>query len=170
MSVRYPGTDKDYPHHYVPDYLRIADEIGQAAAVCEIGVWHGGSLAMWQDLFPCGLVIGVDVDPASTWPPGTCRIVMKQNDPGLAQAVTELAPAGLDLVVDDASHIGALTAATFGTLWPLVKPGRYYVIEDWTTAFDLGRYAPSMIGAVQDGAATVTYTCEGLIIVKRAAS
>jgi hypothetical protein len=38
------------------------------------------------------------------------------------------------LIVDDASHDGNLTVRSFGLLWPLVQPGGYYVIEDWTVA------------------------------------
>jgi hypothetical protein len=38
--------------------------------------------------------------------------------------------------VDDASHQGALSQRTFQLLWPLVAPGRWYVIEDWQVGFD----------------------------------
>lgn len=170
-------TNKEYPHGYLPDYERIAAELGPRATVCEIGVWHGESLEMWQELFPQGTVVGVDIDPGMTWPRGTGRVVMSQDDPALPQAV-QLAVSGargydladpcyLDLVVDDASHIGKATQATFWLLWPMVARGGYYVIEDWTTALDLGQWAPYMISAVREGAATVTYTSQGLIIVRR---
>jgi hypothetical protein len=36
--------------------------------------------------------------------------------------------------VDDASHQGEHTRSSFDLLWPLVQPGGYYVIEDWTVA------------------------------------
>lgn len=166
--ARFPGTDKDRPHGYLPDYERIAAELGDDASVCEVGVWHGGSLAMWRELFPFGVVVGVDIDPGMTWPPDTVRIVMPQDDPGLRGAVSVHAPDGYDLVVDDASHIGSLTEATFCSLWPLVKPGRYYVVEDWTSALGLAEWCPWLISAVYEGAATVTYTREGLVIVRKA--
>lgn len=168
MPPRFPYTDKDYPHNYLPDYERIAEELGPAATVCEIGVWCGGSLQMWQTLFPDGAVIGVDIDVNCTWPSGTHKIVMPQDDPGLDEAVAALAPGGCDLIVDDASHLAEQTQKTFLSLWPLVKPGRYYVVEDWTTALGLGEWVANLIRAVNDGAASVTYTREGLVIVKRA--
>lgn len=37
----------------------------------------------------------------------------------------------LDLVIDDASHLLAPTRASFETLFPLVRPGGLYCIEDW---------------------------------------
>ena len=40
----------------------------------------------------------------------------------------------LDLVVDDASHDLDLTRTSFNTLFPLVRPGGAFIIEDWSWA------------------------------------
>ena len=40
--------------------------------------------------------------------------------------------APLDLVIDDASHMYGPTKTTFETLFPLLRPGGLYVIEDWS--------------------------------------
>ena len=40
----------------------------------------------------------------------------------------------LDLVVDDASHLVDLTRRTFNCLFPHLRPGGTYVIEDWSWA------------------------------------
>jgi predicted O-methyltransferase YrrM len=37
----------------------------------------------------------------------------------------------LDLVIDDASHLLAETTASFETLFPRLRPGGQYLIEDW---------------------------------------
>lgn len=39
--------------------------------------------------------------------------------------------ARLDVVIDDASHLYEPTLASFEVLFPLVRPGGVYVIEDW---------------------------------------
>ena len=39
----------------------------------------------------------------------------------------------LDLVVDDASHLQLPTAASFDVLFPRLRPGGVYVLEDWST-------------------------------------
>jgi hypothetical protein len=109
------ATDK-IQHGYMPTYLRIAADLGPAARVCEVGVWGGGSLHMWQALFPDGLVAGVDANPDCRWPDGTHRIVAAQDDPALPVLLAQHAPAW-DLIVEDASHDGALSAATFRLLW-----------------------------------------------------
>jgi hypothetical protein len=178
-------TDKITPHGYFPDYMRLAAALGPSAVVAEVGVLRGESLVMWQHLFPHGRQIGVDRDPAAHWPGGTIRIVAEQDAPDLQELVRAHAPGGCDLIVDDASHIGHLTAATFAALWPLVKPGGYYVVEDWADPWvfpDLPRWpdvdpslkgdeltdwVPSLITALRDGASEVTYTRMGLVIIRK---
>ena len=173
------STDKVSPHGYLPDYQRIAAELGPAAVVCEIGVLRGDSLRMWQHYFPDSpAIIGVDIDPGATWPQGTVRIVAAQDDPDLGVLVREHAPGGCHLIVDDASHRGKPTAAAFAQLWPLVVSGGYYVVEDWADPWvfpdwpraesdELLGYVPALIEALKDGAESVTYTKLGLVIIRR---
>ena len=115
---------------YLPSYRRIAGILGSSARVCEVGVFRGHSLRLWQELFPQGLIAGVDIDPDALWPDGTVRIVARQDHPALPEILGAYAPAW-DLIVDDASHQGLVSLATFEVLWPLVSPGGFYVIEDW---------------------------------------
>lgn len=143
------GTDK-WQHGYLPSYLRIAADLGPAARVCEVGVFGGSSLDMWQALFPDGIIAGVDSNPDCTWPPGTVRVVAAQDDPGLPVLLGQHAEQW-DLIVDDASHDGELTMATFRLLWPLVAPGGFYVVEDWMVGLPdvWPSYGGSMLTCVQ---------------------
>jgi hypothetical protein len=125
-------TDKVTFHGYWPAYQQIAQQIGPAGWVCEVGVWLGYSLKMWQALFPAGTVAGVDHDESAIWPDGTTRVVCEQDSDSLPGLLAEVSPGGWDLIVDDASHLGHLTRRTWELLWPLVKPGGWYVIEDWS--------------------------------------
>ena len=155
--LRVPGADKD-ANGYIPAYLDIAAKLGPAARVCEIGVLSGDSLRLWQELYPQGLVAGVDSADYRSWPDGTIKIVCDQASDRLPELLSAHAPAW-DLIVDDASHIGSLTGRTFDMLWPLVAPGGYYVIEDWFIGLPLfaatgravaGAYDPGMLYIVQD--------------------
>lgn len=123
-------TDKLTYHGYFQFYVQIAAMLGPEADVLELGVQGGGSLAMFRALFPLGTVTGVDISDAACWPDGTVKVVSGQDNPDLPGMVG--GPFGL--IVDDASHDGALTRASFDLLWPLVVPGGYYVVEDWTVA------------------------------------
>jgi hypothetical protein len=129
-----PFTDK-YGHGYVPRYLEIAKDLSLSAVVCELGVMWGESLKLWQSMFPAGTIIGVDRAQNAIWPEGTKKILSKQDDPLLYGKLSELAPDGIDLLIDDCSHYGKETMASWKMLWPLVKPGGFYVIEDWFVAY-----------------------------------
>lgn len=123
------ATDKQVVG-YVPEYQRIAGILGPAARVCELGVLNGLGLDMLKDMFPQGLVAGVDFNPGSRWPEGTKRIVLPQDHLELPMRLRNYSTQW-DLIIDDASHRGLLTQASFDLLWPLVSPGGFYVIEDW---------------------------------------
>ena len=161
---------------YLPTYLRLAGQIGIEGRVCEVGVHRGHSLDMWRVLFPAGLVVGVDHDPAARWPDGTHRIVAAQDDPALPRRLAAVSPR-FDLVVDDASHDGALTRATWELLWPLVAPGGWYVVEDWQVGFDdwplfdasmlaLARSLLAELGQGGGEVAEITYR-HGMIVLER---
>jgi len=155
-TLRVPGADKD-ANGYIPAYLDIAAKLGPAARVCEIGVLSGDSLSLWQELYPRGMVAGVDSVEGRHWPDGTRKIVCDQASDELPFLLSHYSMQW-DLIVDDASHIGSLTARTFELLWPLVAPDGYYVIEDWFIGLPLfaatgravaGAYDPGMLSAVQ---------------------
>lgn len=166
------NTDKIWLHGYFPEYVKIAAELGPSAKVCEIGVLDGESLRMWQSLFPLGDITGADINPAATFPKGVRKVLASQDDPRLG----ELGP--FDLIVDDASHDGALTAKTFAIMWPGVKPGGFYVVEDWFIGIEKytdGNYDPVMLDTVSSFLRLLTKNSEcesvlykyGLAILKK---
>ena len=125
------ATDKIEPLRYFQTYLKIAADLGPRASVCEIGIWQGESLRMWQALFPLARVCGVDYQTEDrVWPPGTVQVISQQDNPALPALLEQAGVLPLGLVVDDASHQPAQTSRTFELLWPRVSPGGYYVIED----------------------------------------
>ena len=93
----------------------------------------------WRDFFRNGQIIGLDLDPASVDDP-TGRIVTYQGDQAdlalLDRIARERAPGGFDIIIDDASHIAALTKISFWHLFDNhLKPGGFYVIEDWRVSY-----------------------------------
>jgi hypothetical protein len=143
-----PVTDK-FGNGYIPAYRELAARLGPAARVLEVGVHEGGSLRLWQDLFPDSPVIaGADNNETATWPGGTVRIVASQATDYLADIAAEVSPGGWDMIVDDASHDAALTGGTFERLWPQVAPGGVYVVEDWEVGYRpewLPLFGPGML-------------------------
>ena len=127
----------------VSGYLDVYDPlfahlVNQPIKLLEIGIYHGGSLKLWRDYFPQGQIVGVDLKLPETLK-NEPRIQMFQGSqddgPFLHRLVADTAPDGFDVIIDDASHLGHLTKATFWHLFEHLKPGGIYVIEDWGTGY-----------------------------------
>lgn len=121
------GTDKA-AHGYLPIYDRYL-EGRDIRSVLEIGVYEGKSLRMWQERFPEARIYGLDVDPGcSRWGRDGIEVFSgSQDDPEVIADLIEAA-GGFDLVIDDGSHVNALTLAAFDLLWPATR--QLYIIED----------------------------------------
>ena len=147
LQAKGPVTDK-FANGYIPAYLELAARYGPAARVLEIGVLYGASLRLWQELFPQGLIAGADSNSEATWPDGTVRIVANQATDYIAEQAAAASPEGWDLIIDDASHDGGLSEGTFRRLWPQVRPGGVYVLEDWEVGYRpewTGLFGPGML-------------------------
>jgi SAM-dependent methyltransferase len=132
-------TDK-INHHYLDLYApMLAPWRDKPVRLLEIGILKGGSLRLWKDYFPQGIIAGIDLTLPADFAPAE-RIHLfegSQTDlPFLARVANSVAPEGFDIIIDDASHMGAETKASF---WHLIdkhlKPGGLYVIEDWGTGY-----------------------------------
>jgi predicted O-methyltransferase YrrM len=116
--------------------------------ICDLGIYKGGSIALCQELFQPKRLVGIELS--------TDRVTAldqfisehslhesihlhygtpqhdKQRLSGIVQE--EFGDAQLDLVVDDCSHRFEQTKASFNVLFPRMRPGGLYVIEDWGSA------------------------------------
>ena len=99
----------------------------------------GASLLLWRDYFPEGEIVGIDIRLSDGFDPGE-RIRVYEGSQAdtafLTRVAAEAAPGGFDIIIDDASHIGALTKTAFWHLFENhLKPGGIYAIEDWGTGY-----------------------------------
>lgn len=171
MSETQYRTDK-VGHGYLPTYQRLARELGPAANVCEIGVAGGDSLDMWKDLFPMGLVVGVDNGALGPprWPVGTVEVRCDMTSPSLPDRIQEALQGGaygnpfpaagvmFDLVVEDGPHNGDASRRALESMWPWVRPGGFYVIEDWYVGFPSWQgYGPSMVELARELLGTLEF-------------
>jgi hypothetical protein len=130
------GTDKQEAlHGYAEWYERHLGPLRlEKINLLEVGVWEGASLRVWADYFPNGLIKGLDIEQR-----------VRVNHPHVTQITgdvkdypqTQLRGYAFDVVIDDGSHLGTDIVAAFNRLWPLaVKPGGWYIIEDWDVQWD----------------------------------
>lgn len=129
------------PDHYYEKYERYFSQLRDrpGAIVFEIGVYEGESTKVLSRYLPDALIVGVDLKLRQIDLQGYPNVRLYQGDQTdaafLQRLAAEHAPNGIDLVIDDASHVGELSHRTFGILFPLLKPGGLYAVEDWGTGY-----------------------------------
>jgi hypothetical protein len=127
-----------YTQHYERHFARLRDE---PVRVLEIGIGGyddpdrgGASLRMWQRYFRRGLIHGLDIVPKNLTGPRLMTIQGDQADADfLDQLGKDLGP--FDVVIDDGSHLNEHVQISFHALFPHVRSGGLYVVEDLQTAY-----------------------------------
>jgi hypothetical protein len=113
--------------------------LGRPVTLLELGVHTGESLKVWASFFSRGTIIGVDIRDTNADFAGYPNIDFQRGDQTDAERLREVcaacAPHGLDIVIDDASHIGQNSAASYELLFPHLNHGGLYIIEDWGTGY-----------------------------------
>lgn len=122
--------------------------------IMEVGMFEGGSLVYFDKLYNPTRLVGLDIrrepiEPleayASSRPHIKTYYGRYQEKPGTLKAARENFPKGIDLIVDDASHLYEQTRATFNMLFPLVRAGGTYVIEDWSWSLRPAHQKPDSV-------------------------
>ncbi|QYK39891.1 MAG: class I SAM-dependent methyltransferase [Paracoccaceae bacterium] len=125
-------------HHYLPIYDRhFARRRGTAVRFLEIGVARGGSLQMWRRyLGDDAVIFGIDIRPDCArldGQAGRVRIGSQDDEVFLNAVVDEMG--GVDVVLDDGSHMMPHVRKTLAVLFPRLETGGTYMIEDMHTAY-----------------------------------
>lgn len=132
------GSDKaSWAHNYCPNYEQWFNPIRDKELVLlELGIGGedtepgGASLLGWKEYFLNATVAGLDIYPKQHLVAGGIHVFQgSQDDKELLEGIVEwITPP--DIIIDDASHINELTIKSFQILFPLLKAGGIYVIED----------------------------------------
>lgn len=120
------------PESYLALYDRLFAPLrDHPVSLLELGIHSGHSLHLWHGYFPEARITGVDLRPCPEDIPAE-RVVYvrgRQEDPSAIARAAARGP--FDIIIDDASHVGRLTKATYGLLFrDHLKPGGLYVLED----------------------------------------
>lgn len=130
----------------VDAYVELLDRL-KPQCIFELGIHSGGSSILFAELTRPRKLVAIDLEPM---PEVRGRIHARASASGLGDAVRafggvdqgdraglariaaeEFGDAELDLVVDDCSHLYAPTRESFNVLFPRLRAGGIYVIEDW---------------------------------------
>lgn len=148
------GTDKQTNHAYGDAYERILTERlfepqgGEIVRIeghyynstrrsvklmMEVGIADGSSLLAWREVFPNALCVGMDVMPNPIYNlHDKSRVEFNVGDATRKEDCDRAAgDRQFDFIVEDATHQLEDSLRTLLYLWPYVRPGGLYVIEEF---------------------------------------
>ncbi|MDR3173143.1 MAG: class I SAM-dependent methyltransferase [Treponema sp.] len=126
--------------HYFYIYDRLFSEYrkrNKSLTFMEIGVDRGGSLEIWEKYLPKGSKIhGVDINPECKKINFSGNIFFhlgSASDRNFME--TTFRDIEFDIILDDGSHICSDVIETFKIMFPKIKNGGLYVVEDLHTSY-----------------------------------
>lgn len=145
---RPPASNDDVIYvHKAASFVAAMDEALRRVrprSMIEIGILDGGSAIYWQHRYNLKRLVVFDIQPEA---PFLTRYLARnklddavrvhlgvaQNDHDRIRAAIERDFSGepIDAIIDDASHQYAATKAAFETVFPYLRAGGAYIIEDW---------------------------------------
>lgn len=137
------GTDKSSESlNYLNKYDFFLNGIKDSEqTVLELGVYKGSSLKMWRDYFPKSKIIGADISPeCKKLEDLKKQIYIRIGDLSEVSFLDELGKCQPTIILDDASHKWSHQILAFYRLFPILKDGGIYILEDIVTSFSMFEY------------------------------
>jgi hypothetical protein len=152
------------PHNYLVHMERFFEPLrNEPINLVEIGVGGGESVRTWLEYFLCAGVIGIDSvsltnewnlprkfgefgrdytndDLAAKYYSRYAFHAADQTDPVFWACFAADYGKTIDIAIDDGSHQPKAVMISFTGLWPLIKPGGLYCIEDLGCGFTDANY------------------------------
>ncbi|MBF0125784.1 MAG: glycosyltransferase, partial [Magnetococcales bacterium] len=129
------GDSSHERHGYTNLYADMLALFGPRVRLVEIGImdprFPGASLRAWREYLPQAELFGLDIVDASAVgrETDTRTFLCDQSKEGdLLAAIRQIGE--VDVIVDDGSHVDAHILLTLRTLFPHVRPGGFFVVED----------------------------------------
>jgi len=131
------STDKGiHDHGFVEVYERFFFQYRyKPIRILEIGIYNGDSLKLWGNYFQQASIFGIDISPKIECDTDVVKtFVADQSNRTQLQSFIDAHGGDFDFIIDDGGHSMEQQQVSFGFLFPFVKPGGYYVIEDLHTS------------------------------------
>jgi hypothetical protein len=134
----------------------------QKLSVLEIGVGGyddnsgGRSLRLWRSFFPRADIAALDLYDKTCLSRGRVQVFQgSQVDRAVLDRIAHNR-GGFDIVIDDGSHINEHQIRSFEILFPHLRAGGIYVVEDTQTSYWEG-FGGGTVGSEAHGKSCVTY-------------
>ncbi|HUU87504.1 MAG TPA: class I SAM-dependent methyltransferase, partial [Candidatus Glassbacteria bacterium] len=99
-----------------------------------IGVFNGASMKIWRDYFVNSQIFGIDYVDKSEYDAERIKTIIadQANREQLTKVFQDLPE--MDIIIDDGGHTMEQQQVSLGILFPYLKDGGIYVIEDLGTS------------------------------------
>lgn len=135
LSIKY-DTNKLW-HGYMSFYEKLFDSNRLTVKnFLEIGIDQGSSLMVWKDYFVHSNIYGIDLvipDRVNNHERLICGIADQSDSNQLKALLDNWNSPVFDSILDDGGHSVKQQRVSIETLWPSLKSGGYYIIEDLHT-------------------------------------
>lgn len=138
LAIKHKSDKSSRYHNYAVKYDKILASFRESfLSVLEIGVAQGQSIRMWTDYFTKATIHGADISKASE----SCQLysdrikfhLLDQTDGEQLKNLEQYSP--FDLIIDDGTHFWKEQIFTFKTLFPYMRKGGIYIVEDTSTSY-----------------------------------
>ncbi len=133
------GTDKSSNfHNYTEVYSELFASLrDKPIKFLEIGIYRGNSVKLWENYFPNGELHFIDITDAYIQH-STSRSYyhfLSQSDRNALDQFGRNTGGEFDVIIDDGGHTMNQQIISFQHLFPFVKSGGIYIIEDLHTSY-----------------------------------
>jgi hypothetical protein len=95
------------------------------------GYRPGASLRAWREYFPKAWVLGFDIQEDTQFSEERISTALRDStSQANVDGFFHDSRVRVDIVIDDGAHDGASQLATLQNLWPYLRPGGVFVVED----------------------------------------
>ncbi len=122
-------TDKATTHFYMDTYEHYLGHLrDKEFNLLEVGVAGGSSMKMWKEGFPKANLHGIDINPDCAGYVPNVHIGSQTDHAFLDKLFSEIGVP--DILIEDGSHVGQDMIDTFKYVFPKMKSGSLYMLED----------------------------------------
>lgn len=131
-------TGHGFTEFYYPHFSKLTNP-----TILEIGVYTGASLQMMEEFYGEAKIVGVDIEPKTQYDTKCVKtLVADQSNREQLLKVLDHATE-FDIIIDDGGHTMEQQFRTIATLFPYVKKGGIYILEDLHTSFIGAHFNPN---------------------------
>lgn len=136
ISKQYQSDKGSVYHNYLEIYEKYFSKYRDILEnFLEIGLWKGDSIRMWREYFNTGNLVGADIlDLSHVVLPNTQIHICDQSDRNQLDQLVKNSFNQFDIIIDDGGHWQHQQQITLGFMFPYLKSGGVFVIEDLHTA------------------------------------